>query len=209
MIQRLSLQRKSVNSLAHDARAKLTLTTTTKWNKANNSLGRAQRNHYNTFAKNVVSNNQHQHQHQNHQRHFPSSSPLFRFDQTRSMGRNDGNSAFYKPRKPSKKQLKKYHKRKRDEYHQNEGRHSKPGSVAGPLREEKELVRQEWVGIGAGKTKPGLVQKGGYDYGDGMFLSFFLNNMIVMIDVFFVVDYKKRILETIAALFFSCLFLIY
>ncbi len=51
------------------------------------------------------------------------------------MGRKDGNKAFNKVRPPTRKQKKKYHRRMREIQHHRVGRHSKPGSKAGPRRE--------------------------------------------------------------------------
>ena len=99
------------------------------------------------------------------------SSLLYRFDQTRHMGRKDGHSAFYKARPTTRKQRKKYYKRKREEDHHKVGKHSKPGSKAGPLREYEELERQDLVDKGAGKISRGLLPENmGYNYGDGMYL---------------------------------------
>lgn len=101
--------------------------------------------------------------------------PLFRLDQTRHMGRNDGHSAFYKTRPPTRKQRKKYYKRKREEYHEKVGKHSKPGSRAGPLREYEEIERQDLVDKGSGKISRGLLPENmGYNYGDGEFIYIFL-----------------------------------
>ena len=98
------------------------------------------------------------------------SSPLYRLEQTRHMGRKDGHSAFYKVRPPTRKQRKKYYKRKREEYQHKIGRHSKPGSKAGPRREYEEIQRQNLVDLGAGRTSRGLLPEDmEYNYGDGMF----------------------------------------
>ena len=85
------------------------------------------------------------------------------------MGRKDGFSAFHKPRKTPRKQLKKYHKRKREEYYQKHGRHSKPGSRAGPTREEQRIDWQNLVDLGSGKISRGIKPESlEYNYGDGM-----------------------------------------
>lgn len=75
---------------------------------------------------------QHQQTHQNHSR-----------QQTRTFaGRKDRASTAFESRKPTRKQLKKYHKRRREqEYEQT--KHSAPNSKSGPRRrEEKERTRQ-------------------------------------------------------------------
>jgi len=94
--------------------------------------------------------------------------PLYRLDQTRHMGRKDGHSAFYKTRPPTKKQRKRYFKRKREQYHEKVGKHSKPGSKAGPLREYEAIEKQDLVDKGAGKISRGLLPESmDYHYGDG------------------------------------------
>lgn len=97
------------------------------------------------------------------------SSPLYRLDQIRHMGRKDGHSAFYKIRPSTRKQRKKYYKRKREEYQHQIGRHSKPGSKAGPRREYKEIQRQNLVDLGAGRKERGLLPENmDYNYGDAL-----------------------------------------
>ncbi len=109
----------------------------------------------------------------------PPISLLHRLDQKRHMGRKDGHSAFYKPRKPNKKQLKKYHRRKRKEYHHKIGRHSKPGSRAGPRREEMELERQNLVALAKGEIQRGLLPESQeYNYADGMYTSMDLYSVV-------------------------------
>jgi hypothetical protein len=103
-----------------------------------------------------------------------SSAHLYRLDQIRHMGRKDGHSAFYKTRPPTKKQRKKYFKRKRELEYEKVGKHSKPGSRAGPLREYEELERQDLVDKGAGRISRGLLEENaGYNYGDGKYFCYF------------------------------------
>ncbi len=98
----------------------------------------------------------------------PRNDPLYRLDQVRFMGRKDGNKAFYAPRKTPRKKLKQYHRRKREEYHQKYGRHSKPGSKAGPRRERQRLEWQNLVDLGSGKISRGVKPESlEYNYGDG------------------------------------------
>ncbi len=64
-----------------------------------------------------------------------SNGTFHQLSQQRHMGRKDGNKAFNRVRPPTRKQKKKYHKRMRENHHHKVGRHSKPGSRAGPRRE--------------------------------------------------------------------------
>jgi len=90
-------------------------------------------------------------------------------DQQRHMGRKDGNKAFFKTRGPTPKQRKKYHKRMRDTYQQKEGRHSKPGSKAGPRREyfrdQKEYLIDRALGKIPSESSPEELE---YDFGDAL-----------------------------------------
>lgn len=120
-----------------------------------------------------------------------SSAPLFRMDQTRHMGRKDGHSAFYKTRPPTKKQRKKYFKRKREVEYEKVGKHSKPGSRAGPLREYEEIERQDLVDKGAGRISRGLLEENaGYNYGDGKYYYYFHS---IVLSYLFLISYTYDI----------------
>lgn len=80
---------------------------------------------------------------------------MYLLDQCRHMGRKDGNKAFFKTRPPTRKQKKKYHKRMRELHHEKVGRHSKPGSKAGPRREYIENEHQYLVGRAKGEIPEG------------------------------------------------------
>ena len=98
-----------------------------------------------------------------------SNEKMHRLDQQRYMGRKDGNKSFFKTRTPTRKQNKKYHKRMRDVHHEQVGRHSKPGSKAGPRREFMDNEHKFLVGRALGEIpdEPSADELE-YDFGDAM-----------------------------------------
>ena len=58
-----------------------------------------------------------------------------------AMPRKSGASAFSKPRPPTRKKLKKYHRRMRAQHHEKVGKHSPPGSKAAHRRQ---FVEKQW-----------------------------------------------------------------
>ena len=84
--------------------------------------------------------------------------------------RKDGYSRFYEPRGPTKKQRKKFHRKKALQQWQKEGRHSAPGSVAGKRREFEAEQLQEYLDWDETKIKQGLLNPNPkeYEYGDAL-----------------------------------------
>ena len=83
------------------------------------------------------------------------------------MGRKSGASAFAKPRPPTRKQRKRYNKRKREIFLEKVGKHSKPGAKAGPRREMAQKDFQYLLDKAEGKivdTSPDQLE---YGFGDG------------------------------------------
>lgn len=93
---------------------------------------------------------------------------MHQLQQQRYMGRKDGNKSFYKVRSPTRKQKKKYHKRKREEHQYNVERHSKPGAKAGPRREFIENEFQHLVDRAQGIVPLDDEKHIEYDYGNAL-----------------------------------------
>eukprot|EP00957_Ditylum_brightwellii_P067266 5104801-Ditylum_brightwellii.AAC.1 len=89
--------------------------------------------------------------------------------------RKGGASAF-KPRPPTRKQRKEYYRRQRRLEFEQVGKHSAPGSVAGPLRQEDEEERQFLLSYAKGEIP--LIDEGDseYDLGDALLDDLFGNS---------------------------------
>jgi len=88
--------------------------------------------------------------------------------QIRYMGRRSGASAFSKPRPPTRKQRKSYYKKKREIFQEKVGKHSKPGTKAGPRRE---IIEKEWQHLldrAKGKIPDVSPDQLEYDFGDAI-----------------------------------------
>mmetsp|Transcript_25618 Transcript_25618/g.38685 ORF Transcript_25618/g.38685 Transcript_25618/m.38685 type:complete len:1202 (+) Transcript_25618:171-3776(+) len=59
--------------------------------------------------------------------------------------RRDGNKKFLEQRKPTRKQKKLYRRRERELFNEKVGKHSPPGSKAGPSRQFDEETRQQYL----------------------------------------------------------------
>jgi Pentatricopeptide repeat domain len=68
----------------------------------------------------------------------------FQYQQMRWKGRNDGNRYFAQPRKPTKKQRKKYHRLLQKQQIERD-KHGKPGSKAGLRRQWEQREKQEFL----------------------------------------------------------------
>jgi Pentatricopeptide repeat domain len=79
----------------------------------------------------------------------------FQYQQMRWKGRNDGNSYFAQPRKPTKKQRKKYHRLLQKQQVERE-KHGKPGSKAGLRRQWEQREKQEFLESGRNATSNSL-----------------------------------------------------
>lgn len=74
-----------------------------------------------------------------------------------TMPRKSGASAFSKPRPPTRKKLKKYHRRMRAQHHEKVGKHSAPGSKAAYRRQFVEKQWQTLLDRAEGKLPTGTV----------------------------------------------------
>ena len=93
---------------------------------------------------------------------------LFQLDQVRSMGRKGGASAFSKVRTPTRKQRKKFHRRKRELYQEKVGKHSKPGAKAGPRREYKAREMEYLIDKAQGNLPEEDPEMLEYDFGNAL-----------------------------------------
>ena len=83
----------------------------------------------------------------------------------RQFGRKAGNKSFHKPRPPTRKQSKAYHKKRREREFEKYGKHSKggPGYRAGPTREYVKREYDYYLDAARGKTPLSLeeIARGG------------------------------------------------
>ena len=80
--------------------------------------------------------------------------------QKRYLGRRGGASAF-KVRPPTAKQRKRYNRRQKQLHWEKVGKHSAPGSKAGPRREMEKVERQRLLNLHYGKDEDKLLPAGG------------------------------------------------
>jgi len=80
--------------------------------------------------------------------------------------RRDGNSAFFQNRKSTRKKKKAYHRKRREVWQEKVGKHSAPGSTAGPRRQLDEERRQDYLNWdNITKENPEELE---YDFSDAM-----------------------------------------
>jgi len=143
-----------------------------------NRISYCSRTYHNFVTSYSIINNENKWHHNHHDDNdsLPSSR-LHQLNQTRHMGRKDGHSAFFKPRPPTRKKRKIYHKRKREEYQHKVGRHAKPGSKAGPRREFYESEWKHLVDKGRGLISDEIpAEELEYNYGDALVDDLFGNS---------------------------------